>query len=321
MSIPSLLCVASLLAAATPASTPLAPTPPASSSTVASPPAAPKDASTAASVASPPAPPRPRVLVLDVAGDLDPSARATLTALVTARLARFDGLEVVARDSLARLVDVEADKQAAGCAGDDGGCLAEVAGALDVDYLAVATAGQLGGTTVFTLQLVDRGGKTSGRGTAQVSALDDLAARVTTVIDEVGTQVTGAAPSSGEPDGGGAPGAAPPWPTTLPAGAKSSLLVAGGVGAGVGVLALALGVTPAVLYSGAAGGLRTLRVDYVASGGDPALVERAGERQQDAVALQGLWNNAGIYAAWGGFLVAAAGGGAIAAALLVPEAP
>jgi TolB-like protein len=300
-------------------SSPTASSPTASSPTASSPssPNASSPATTSVPSTAVPADARPRVLVLDVVGDLDDSTRATLTALLTTRLARFKDLDVTARSSLARLVDVEADKQVAGCGDNDAGCLAELAGALDVDYVAVATAGRIGGTTVFTLQLIDRAGKTSGRGTAQVSALDGLAGRVAAVADDVGQQVTGVPPPSGAASftGGGVGGG------RIPAGWQKPMMVGGGAGVGVGVLSLALGLTPAVLYGNAAGDLRSLRARYVDAGGDRALVDEAGELQKRAIALQGMWNNVGIYAAWGGILVGVAGGAALAAALLFEEAP
>jgi hypothetical protein len=261
---------------------------------------------------------RTRVLVLDVAGELEQHARTTLTALLTTRLGRFDTLDVVEKSSLTRLLDLEAEKQALDCAGDaQGGCLAEIAGALDVDAVAVATVGRIGGTLLFSLQIVDRTGRAIGRGTAQVSALDHLTDRVAAVVDDVGQQVTGAPPSA-------APSGTPGSATTagrLPVGFRQPLLIAGGAALGVGVLSLGLGVVPAVLYSTSASDLRSLRVRYVEEGGDSALVDQAATRQKDALAFQGLWNNAGIYAAWGGLLVGTAGGAAVAAALLLEEAP
>ena len=287
--------------------------------------------------ASPPPPPpaptatsskapsgRPRVLVLDVTGDLDEGARDTLTALVGARLARFSALDVVAKTSLARIVELEGEKQAAGCAADDGACLAEVANALDVDTVAVGTAGRLGGTTVFTLLLVDRGGRTVARGSTQVSALDDLAARVLLVIDDVGEQATGQ-PAEEPAVASDDERAATPRPSTampsLPVGSKQPLQIGGGVGAGVGALAVVVGLTPAVLYGGVAGDLRRLRVGYVERGGDDGILDEASKKQSDAYALQAWWNGAGLYAAWGGLALAVAGGGALAAGFLLEEAP
>jgi hypothetical protein len=270
-----------------------------------------------------PAPPvraRPRVLVLDVSGDVDKSARDTLTALVSTRLARFSSLDIVTKAGVARLIELEGEKQATGC-GDDGACLAELAGALDVDTLAVATAGRLGGTTVFTLQLVDRTGKTIGRGSTQVSALDDLGARVALVVDDVGQQVTGEQPEESKVNGADTLSPSSSSSMKLSAGSKTPLLIGGGVGAGVGAVVFAVAVTPAVLYAGVAGDLRRMRATYVDSGGDDQLLDEAVTKQRNAFALQGAWNNVGVYAAWTGMAVAALGGGALAAGLLVEEAP
>jgi hypothetical protein len=266
-----------------------------------------------------PAPARQRVLVLDVTGELEQAARDTLTSLVGVRLARFSALDVVARSSISRLVALEGERQAVGCAGEDGACLAELADALDVDTLAVGTAGRLGGTTVFTLVLVERGGKTIARGSTQVSALDDLAARVVQVVDDVGQQATGQPPDADAV--APAVAAASSSPLALPAGSRPLLVYGGGAVAGTGILAFVAGVVPAVLYGGAAGDLRRLRVDYVERGGDGEVLDAATQKQREAFALQGAWNNAGRYAAWSGLALVAVGGGALAAGLLLQEAP
>jgi hypothetical protein len=261
---------------------------------------------------------RQRVLVLDVTGDLDKSARETLAGLIGARLARFTALDVIAKSGIARLIELESERQAVGCDGDDGACLAELAGALDVDTLAVANAGRLGGTTVFTLQLVDRAGKTVARGSTQVSALDDLATRVALVVDDVGQQATGAPPAPPIVAGADTMSSST---NQLPAGWKTPLLVGGGVGVGVGVVVGVAGLVPAVLYGRAASSLGALRADYVENGGSDKTLAEASETQNSAAGLQGLWNNVGIYATWGGITLVALGGGALAGGMLLEEAP
>lgn len=98
--------------------------------------------------------PRTKVLVLDVkSGDLQKSEVETLTGLITAKLARYAELEVLSGQDLKRLVDLEAQKQAAGC--DEAGCLAEMAGALGAQIVIFGQAGRLGGTLVVTLDAFD----------------------------------------------------------------------------------------------------------------------------------------------------------------------
>lgn len=107
---------------------------------------------------APPAPaapaPRTKVLVLDVkSSDLQPSEVATLTSLITSKLARYQEIEAISGQDLKRLVDLEAQKQAVGC--DDAGCLAEMAGALGAQIVIFGQAGRLGGTLVVTLDAFD----------------------------------------------------------------------------------------------------------------------------------------------------------------------
>ncbi len=105
--------------------------------------------------ADPPAPrQKTKVLVLDVKStDLQPSEVATLTSLITSKLARYQEIEAISGQDLRRLVDLEAQKQAVGC--DDAGCLAEMAGALGAQIVIFGQAGRLGGTLVVTLDAFD----------------------------------------------------------------------------------------------------------------------------------------------------------------------
>ena len=111
-------------------------------------------AAPAPAAATPAAAARTKVLVLDVkSADLQPSEVETLTSLVTANLARYQEIEAISGQDLKRLVDLEAQKQAAGC--DEAGCLAEMAGALGAQIVIFGQAGRLGGTIVVTLNAFD----------------------------------------------------------------------------------------------------------------------------------------------------------------------
>ncbi len=271
-----------------------------------------------AAAAGPSAAVRTRVLLLEVAGDLDAAQRATLGSLIGARLSRFEALEIVDQKNVEKLLGVEADKQRAGCTGDENACLAELAGALQADVVAAPQAGKIGGTTVFTLQLIDQKGVTVGRGSAQVSGLDDLAQKVSDVVDGVGREFTGGEPRDGVSSSN--PAAATTTTTGEPAW-RQPLRIGGAVGIGVGLVAIGLGAIPAVMASGAEGDLAGLRVRYIKAGRDDDLLQQAAVKQRDADDARGLWNDAGIYAVWGGLVVAAAGGAALAAGFLVAEAP
>jgi hypothetical protein len=254
--------------------------------------------------------------VLDVTGTLDAAERSTLTSLLATEFARFDGLDVVARGDVARLLELEGERQAAGC--DDGACLAELVGALDVDLAAVAQAGRVGGTTLFTLQLVDRKGSTVAQGSAEVSDLDDLLGRVRAVVATVGTQVTGE-----EPDDAGAAavpaGSSSSSPLGLVAGWRLPLLVGGAVTFGLGAVVAGVGFVPLQLYGSARNDLRDLRVEYVGSGGDDAVLDQAAARQRDAEGLRQMWNQGGVPAVWIGSTVAVVGATALVLGLLVED--
>src|SRR6185437_4701742 len=79
----------------------------------------------AAPAPQPTAPTRTRVLVLDVKSkDLSASEIETLTSLITAHLSRYQQLDVMSSVDIKRLVDLEAQKQSAGCDADS--CLSEI---------------------------------------------------------------------------------------------------------------------------------------------------------------------------------------------------
>lgn len=277
-------------------------------------PAEPGAAPVETAVETPTADPRTRVLVLDTGGDRSASERVLLTQIVATRLQRFPSLRVIAWRDVQQRLGLEADKQLAGCE-SDAVCLAELTGAFDVDLVCTSTAGTLSGTTVFTLQLIDDKGVAKGRGTATLSALDDLAAAAAATVDDAARQATGEDPVAPEQI------ARPAAPTTpLSSSWRLPLLVGGTAGIGMGVTAAGLGLVPLFLLRGAEGDLTTLRVRYVDSDKDTAILEEAAQKQAEADRLRGLWNSAGLPAFWGGALVAVAGGAVVAAGLLLtPE--
>jgi hypothetical protein len=264
------------------------------------------EADTAAAVAPAPAGP-PKVLVLDTGGEPATDQRVALTNLVATRLQRFAGLKVIAQRDVQQRLGLEADKQLAGCE-SDAACLAELAGAFDVDLLCITAASRLGGTVVFTLQVVDDHGEAKARGSVSVPALDDVAAAVATVADDAGRTLTGAESTTSTP------------PTTATT-ATTAMLPHEALA--VGLTAAGIGAVPGFMARGAEGDLRNLRVDWIESGAsDEAILDAAGRKQAEVDRLRGLWNTAGVPAVWGGVVVALAGGAALAAGtLLTAEAP
>jgi hypothetical protein len=272
-----------------------------------------QSADTAAASPLPPA--VPKVLVLDTGGDLAEEQRAVLTNLVATRLQRFDGLRVIAQRDVQQRLGLEADRQLAGCE-SDAACLAELAGAFDVDLLCISAASRLGGTVVFTLQVVDDHGEAKARGSVSVPALDDVAAAVAAVADDAGRALTGTEPIAKTTSDTTST-------SPLPMEARFPLQVGGAVGLAVGLAAAGIGIVPGVLARGAEGDLRALRVDWVESGAsDEEVLDAAGRKQGEVERLRGLWNNAGVPTVWGGVLLGVAGGAALAVGtLLTAEAP
>jgi len=97
------------------------------------------------------------VAILDVAtqGTFDPQAVAGLADVVAAEAARRP-LRVVSRSDLAALLGFERQRQLLGCG--DAACLAEIGGALGVDFLLATQVGRVGGVWLVTVALLDARG-------------------------------------------------------------------------------------------------------------------------------------------------------------------
>lgn len=99
-------------------------------------------------------PARTKVAVLDVrAVGIDAARAAPLSALVASEVARRADLSVVAGGDLRALVGLEQQRASLGC--EDAACLAELGGALGVEYLVATEVAMFGGTWLVTLSLVN----------------------------------------------------------------------------------------------------------------------------------------------------------------------
>lgn len=97
-----------------------------------------------------------KVAVLDVraAGSIDPKTFEGLAALIASELGeRRPDVTVVGSGEIRALIGFEREKQLVGCS--DGSCLAEVGGALGVDYLVITEGSRLGGTWLVSMSLLD----------------------------------------------------------------------------------------------------------------------------------------------------------------------
>jgi hypothetical protein len=100
--------------------------------------------------------PRIKVAVLDVksAGTIDPKTFEGVSSLIATELgSKRPDLQVVGAAEIRAMIGFEKEKQLLGCS--EGACLAEIGGALGVEFL-VATEGlKLGGTWVINMSLID----------------------------------------------------------------------------------------------------------------------------------------------------------------------
>lgn len=95
-----------------------------------------------------------RVAVYDLeAANVDAHVGRVVTESVVAEVRKLDRVVVVGMSEVRALLDLEAQKQLAGCSEDS--CLAEIADALGVDLVVTGTLARVGEEHVFGLKLVD----------------------------------------------------------------------------------------------------------------------------------------------------------------------
>jgi TolB-like protein len=85
-----------------------------------------------------------------------------LTQVVIMELKKIDGLSLISRDEIRSMLSFEQDRQALGCS--DESCLAEIGGALGVEYIVTGNVGKLGEAYILNLKLINiRDAKTENR--------------------------------------------------------------------------------------------------------------------------------------------------------------
>jgi TolB-like protein len=92
---------------------------------------------------------------MDVSGvqGVQPGTATVLTNIVVADVART-GLDTVSKGDITAIIGFEKQKQILGCSGD-AGCVAEIGGALGVDFMLTGPVGQIGSQYHVSLQLVE----------------------------------------------------------------------------------------------------------------------------------------------------------------------
>lgn len=98
-----------------------------------------------------------RIAVLDVrTGALDPKTFEGLSGLIASELAaRAPAVQVIGSGDIRAMVGFEREKQLMGCS--ESSCLAEIGGALGVEYMLTTDCGKTGGTWLINMVLIDVG--------------------------------------------------------------------------------------------------------------------------------------------------------------------
>ncbi len=98
---------------------------------------------------------RVRVAVLEIRPvGTEPTKAETLSEIALTEAASMPGFDVIGKSDINSMIGFEKQKQVMGCA-DDSTCLAEVGGALGVDYILVGSLGKIGSLYRIDLKLVE----------------------------------------------------------------------------------------------------------------------------------------------------------------------
>ena len=202
---------------------------------------------------TPPATPtteRLRLLVLDFSAESDVPAGlvSSVGSLVSAELATYPELDVIANADMRRMVELEGARQQSGCS--DASCLAEIAGALGARLVVFGSVGKLGTATVVNLNLFDSvTAQSTGREFVQVKDPSELPrvlpGRVRSLLKRTYAEASLALPAEQLIS------AEVPAPASAERGPLPAILLASGVGGVVvgGVLA-GVGLWPMFAYGG-----------------------------------------------------------------------
>lgn len=231
-----------------------------------------------------------KLLVMDLAGEdgVDPGTLNTLTGIISAELADYRAIDVMANSDVRRMLELEGQKQSVGCG--DASCLAEIAGAMGARLVVFGSAGKLGETLVVHLNLYDSvKAQSVGRQFVEATNLAALPVLLRPKLRALLTRVY-------EEEGLVLP---PPTPTTVPTNDPSGPPIVGmltaGLGAGVGVIG---GV---FLYFGAGPwfGYQTNLTKFNKAK-DAGEAKSAADERDAAEDNVGAWNSFGKYSTLGG---------------------
>jgi TolB-like protein len=154
--------------------------------------------------------PRTKIAVTEIKAvqGVSPGTATILSDIVVSEVARA-GHDVISQSDIKAMVGFEQQKKMLGCT-DDSSCLAEIGGALGVDYMLTGQVGQIGTRFRISLLVVDtKKARVAGRSAQFCDQNEDALARAaeSTVRELLASITTGTAPKIAETK---APADAPP---------------------------------------------------------------------------------------------------------------
>jgi TolB-like protein len=128
----------------------------------------------------------PKLLILPMKAEagVEEATGKLLDDVLAVAFARYAGIESISQHDVTEMMDLEAERQAAGC--DEASCLAEIAGAMGARYVVSGRIGKLGSRFSFTLSLFDSSeARNVSRANRVGSSLDEIADAIDGQVDEL----------------------------------------------------------------------------------------------------------------------------------------
>ena len=120
-----------------------------------------------------------KIAVLDLKEQgVDKALAQSATSLLAAELQKLDVFKIISRDDIRNMLQFEKDKQSVGCEADTA-CLAEIGGALGVEYTVNGALAKIGDGYVLTLALSNtKSASVENRTTENIARQDQIVAAV-----------------------------------------------------------------------------------------------------------------------------------------------
>jgi hypothetical protein len=103
--------------------------------------------------------------------DVGPQVGVVVTSALTAELRKLERVSVIGMDEVKTMLDLEAQKQLAGCSAES--CLSEIAEALGADVVVTGSLARVGNNTFFALKKIEQSSASvAGQFTRKLTAAD-----------------------------------------------------------------------------------------------------------------------------------------------------